>query len=170
MVLDMDWHYTEPGKGGWTGWTWNRDLFPDPAGFLKYLNQNGLKVTLNLHPADGIASYEEAYPALAKDMGMDPQGKETVKWVNSDKKFMTNMFKDVLEPMEKEGVSFWWLDWQQDLFDSKLKGLSNTWWINYAFFSRMANNRDTRPPVCRRQWPGSGKATANCPKCSNARD
>ena len=155
MVLDMDWHYTEPGKGGWTGWTWNRDLFPDPAGFLKYLNQNGLKVTLNLHPADGIASYEEAYPALAKDMGMDPQGKETVKWVNSDKKFMANMFKDVLEPMEKEGVSFWWLDWQQDLFDSKLKGLSNTWWINYAFFSRMANNRDTRQLIYHR-WGGLG--------------
>ena len=22
LVVDMDWHYTEPGKGGWTGYTW----------------------------------------------------------------------------------------------------------------------------------------------------
>ena len=53
LVVDMDWHYTEKGKGGWTGWTWNRDLFPNPQGFLKYLKQNDLKITLNLHPADG---------------------------------------------------------------------------------------------------------------------
>ena len=24
LVVDMDWHYTEQGKGGWTGLTWNR--------------------------------------------------------------------------------------------------------------------------------------------------
>lgn len=33
LVVDMDWHYTEQGKGGWTGWTWNRDLFPNPKEF-----------------------------------------------------------------------------------------------------------------------------------------
>lgn len=61
LVVDMDWHYTEQGKGGWTGWTWNRDLFPNPKGFLGYLKQNDVKITLNLHPADGVASYEEKY-------------------------------------------------------------------------------------------------------------
>ena len=36
-VLDMDWHLVDidPKHGsGWTGYTWNRELFPDPAGFL----------------------------------------------------------------------------------------------------------------------------------------
>ena len=155
LVVDMDWHYTEPGKGGWTGWTWNRDLFPSPAGFLGYLEDQGLKVTLNLHPADGVASYDEQYPALAKDMGIDPASKQTVPWVNSDKRFMTNIFKDVLTPMEKDGVDFWWLDWQQDLFDSKMKNLNNTWWINYAFFSQMERTRDVRPLIYHR-WGGLG--------------
>ena len=148
LVVDMDWHYTESGKGGWTGWTWNRDLFPDPAGFLKYLKDNDLKITLNLHPADGVAAYEEQYPALARDMGIDP-------WVNSDKRFMTNIFKDVLTPMEKEGVDFWWVDWQQDIFDSKMKNLNNTWWINYTFFSQMERTRDVRPLIYHR-WGGLG--------------
>ena len=155
LVVDMDWHYTEPGKGGWTGWTWNRDLFPNPAGFLGYLKDNGLKITLNLHPADGVASYDEQYPLLAKDMGIDPASKQTVPWVNSSKRFMTNIFKDVLTPMEKDGVDFWWLDWQQDLFDSKMKNLNNTWWINYAFFSQMERTRDTRPLIYHR-WGGLG--------------
>ena len=26
LVVDMDWHYTDEGRGGWTGWTWNRSL------------------------------------------------------------------------------------------------------------------------------------------------
>lgn len=133
LVVDMDWHYTEQGKGGWTGWTWNRDLFPNPKGFLGYLKQNDVKITLNLHPADGVASYEEKYPELAKDMGVDPQSKQTIPWINSDKKFIKNMFKNVLTPMEKDGVDFWWLDWQQGIYDPKMKNLSNTWWINYAF-------------------------------------
>lgn len=34
LVVDMDWHYTEPGKGGWTGWTWNRGLFRSQKSFF----------------------------------------------------------------------------------------------------------------------------------------
>lgn len=155
LVVDMDWHYTEKGKGGWTGWTWNRDLFPNPQGFLKYLKQNDVKITLNLHPADGVAAYEEKYPEMAKDVGVDPATKQTIPWVNSDKKFMKNMFKNILAPMEKDGVDFWWLDWQQGMFDSKMKNLSNTWWINYAFFSDMEQRRETRPMLYHR-WGGLG--------------
>lgn len=155
LVVDMDWHYTEKGKGGWTGWTWNRDLFPNPQGFLKYLKQNDLKITLNLHPADGVAAYEENYTEMAKDMGVDPETKKTIPWVNSDKKFIRSMFKNILGPMEKDGVDFWWLDWQQGMFDPKMKNLSNTWWINYAFFSDMEKRWETRPMLYHR-WGGLG--------------
>jgi len=155
LVVDMDWHYTEKGKGGWTGWTWNRDLFPNPQGFLKYLKQNNLKVTLNLHPADGVAAYEDKYPEMARDMGVNPATKQTIPWVNSDKKFIRNMFKNILSPMEKDGVDFWWLDWQQGMFDSKIPCLSNTWWINYVFFSDMERRRETRPMLYHR-WGGLG--------------
>ena len=33
-VIDMDWHVTDvdPKYGsGWTGYTWNKELFPDPS-------------------------------------------------------------------------------------------------------------------------------------------
>ncbi len=155
LVVDMDWHYTEAGKGGWTGWTWNRRLFPDPAQFLGYLKERGLKVTLNLHPADGVAAYEEKYPDMAAWMKVDPSSRETIPWTVSDKHFMNGMFDLILEPMEKQGVDFWWLDWQQWLTDRKVEGLSNTWWINYVFFSHMEQNRDTRPLLYHR-WGGLG--------------
>ncbi len=155
LVVDMDWHYTEAGKGGWTGYTWNRRLFPDPDGFLKYLKQNKLQITLNLHPADGIANYEENFPAMAKWMGVNPDSTKLIPYEGSNKQFMSGWFNTILRPMEKKGVDFWWLDWQQKLNDGKFKDLSNTWWINYVVFSDMERNRDTRPMLYHR-WGGLG--------------
>lgn len=75
-VLDMDWHLVDiPAKygSGWTGYTWNKELFPDPKSFLDWLHARHLKVTLNLHPADGVRAYEEMYPEMAVKMGIDPE-------------------------------------------------------------------------------------------------
>lgn len=155
LVIDMDWHYTDEAHGGWTGWTWNRRLFPEPERFLNYLRDKDMRVTLNLHPASGVKKFESAYPQIAKDMGVDPVTEVDIPWVSSDKKFMRSMFDNILKPMEDDGVTFWWLDWQQDPYDSKIDSLSNTWWINYAFFSRMQNEREGRPMLYHR-WGGLG--------------
>lgn len=155
LVADMDWHYVEPGKGGWTGYTWNRRLFPNPTGFMSYLKENDLQITLNLHPAGGIEPYEENYPALAKWMGLPTDAKQRIDYAGSSKRFMSGWLQTVLRPMEHNGVDFWWLDWQQSTFDDKMKSLNNTWWINYVFFSDMERNRSTRPLLYHR-WGGLG--------------
>lgn len=155
LVVDMDWHYVNPGRGGWTGYTWNRSLFPDPAKFLHDVKSKGLQVTLNLHPAGGIEPYEEKYPEMAKWMGMNPDEKKRIDYCGSDKRFMSGWLNTILHPMEKEGVDFWWLDWQQDMFDARIKNLNNTWWLNYVFFSDMERSRDTRPLLYHR-WGGLG--------------
>lgn len=155
LVVDMDWHYTEPGKGGWTGWTWNKRLFPDYVRFMEDMKKDGLKLTLNLHPADGISHYEKGYEGVAIDMGIDPESKVTVPWDHSDKKFALSFFENVLTPMELEGVDFWWLDWQQGMYDKRLKGLSNTWWINYVFYTQMERFTAQRPLLYHR-WGGLG--------------
>ena len=155
LVVDMDWHYTDPGRGGWTGWTWNRSIFPDPEKFMKHMKDKGLKITLNLHPADGFDRYEWCYPALAESLGKDPHGKRRIDWVNSDKEFMSNMFEQVMHPMQEQGVDFWWLDWQQHVYDVKMEKLHNTWWINYCYFSDMQRHGDKRPLLYHR-WGGLG--------------
>ena len=75
-VIDMDWHRVadvEPLYGsGWTGYSWNRSLFPDPPEFLAELHRRGLRVTLNVHPADGVRAFEDAYPAMCEALGVDP--------------------------------------------------------------------------------------------------
>ena len=155
LVVDMDWHYTDEGRGGWTGWTWNKSIFPNPGKFMDYLKDEGLKVTLNLHPADGFDHWEECYPALAKSLGKDPASKDRIEWINSDKQFMSNMFEQVMHAMQKEGADFWWPDWQQHAYDTKLEKLHNTWWINYCYFSDMQRYGDKRPLLYHR-WGGLG--------------
>jgi alpha-glucosidase (family GH31 glycosyl hydrolase) len=155
LVVDMDWHYTEPGKGAWTGYTWNRRLFPDPDAFLKYLKSNNVQITLNIHPAGGVASYETHFPEMAKWMGVDTATTKVIPWEASNKRFMEGWLNTQLRPMEKAGVDFWWFDWQQWPNDKKMKNLSNTWWINYAAFTDMQRNRDTRPMLYHR-WGGLG--------------
>ena len=155
LVIDMEWHYTDGDRGGWTGWSWNRTLFPDPAKFLGWLDTEGIRSTFNLHPADGVKCGEDRYADVARDMGIDPASKQTVPWMSSDKKFIRSMFRNVLSPMERDGVDFWWLDWQQHPTDPKVEGLSNTWWLNYVFFSQMEKNRDVRPMLYHR-WGGLG--------------
>ena len=48
-VVDMDWHMVDVGEDidGWTGYTWNRELFPDSGAFIDQLHADGLKTCLN---------------------------------------------------------------------------------------------------------------------------
>ena len=80
-VIDMDWHLVEIDKkygSGWTGYTWNKELFPDYKRFLKNLHDRGMSVTLNVHPADGVRAYEDCYLRIAEHMGVDVANEEKV--------------------------------------------------------------------------------------------
>jgi len=61
----------------------------------------------------------------------------------------------VMHPMQEEGVDFWWLDWQQHVYDTELTKLHNTWWINYCYFTDMERHGDKRPLLYHR-WGGLG--------------
>lgn len=115
-VIDMDWHVTEvdPKYGsGWTGHTWNKELFPDYKRFLKHVHESGLAVTLNLHPADGVRAFEDMYKEVASSMGVDPETEATVEFDFEDPAFRDAYFDKIMHPYEEDGVDFWWIDWQQ---------------------------------------------------------
>ncbi len=167
LIVDMDWHDTfglrskdtpkdEYGQRiGWTGYTWQKQLFPNPANFLKWTENEDLKVALNLHPASGIQPYEECYQRFAKEYGWRDTTK-SIPFKMDEKKWADTYFKTILEPMEKEGVDFWWLDWQQWRESKFLPGLSNTFWLNHTFFKH-AKNRDVKErPFIYHRWGGLG--------------
>ena len=133
-VLDMNWHITDiPSRygSGWTGYTWNPDMFPDPAAMLKWLHERNLKVTLNDHPADGIRACEDLYPAMAAEMGIDPATEEPVMFDVSSTSFLEAYEKVVLDSFEQTGVDFWWIDWQQ-IGGSSVEGMDPLFILNHT--------------------------------------
>lgn len=135
-VIDMDWHLVDidPKYGsGWTGYTWNKELFPDPKEFMTWLHDHGLKVTLNVHPAGGVQAHEEKYKEMAEAMGRDWEKEEPVNFDVTDQKFLKAYFEYLHHPNEEEGVDFWWLDWQQGGL-SKIPGLDPLWMLNHYHY------------------------------------
>lgn len=131
-VVDMDWHVVkipeeyktgkEPGfEDGWTGYSWNKELFPDYKGFLKFLKDHNLRTSLNLHPAQGVGCHEDMYEEMARACGIDPATKERVRLDILSPEFMENYFDILHHPYEEDGVDFWWMDWQQG---------QSYWWIH----------------------------------------
>lgn len=178
MVLDMDWHdtWTLGHKGtpnpkdefgqwvGWTGYTWKKELFPNPANHLRDLHNLGLKTTLNLHPASGIQPYEEPYERFTADYasrgGSFEKGR-AVPFHIDEEIWADAYFNSVIRPLERQGVDFWWLDWQQWRLSKYTPELSNTFWLNYTFFNdiRRQSVHDgiyARRPMIYHRWGGIG--------------
>ena len=175
------------GEGlGWTGYTWNRDLIGDPEGFLGEVHSMKLKTSLNLHPAVGIIPREKVYPEFVKDYlsrTTDYDGPEgyvykggediwngpakpgyhaSVPYRMDQRAWADAYFNSVIHPLERQGVDFWWLDWQQYKQSRYVPGLSNTFWINHIFFNdKVRMNRDKAPedaprPMIYHRWGGLG--------------
>lgn len=156
-VLDMDWHLTDIDSkygSGWTGYTWNRNFFPEPERFLQELHRRGIRVTLNVHPADGIRAHEEMYPEMAKAMGVDAKKELPVVFDIADEKFIEHYFDIVHHPLEDMGVDFWWIDWQQGSVSTK-EGLDPLWMLNHYHFLDIGRDRKRPMTFSRYAGPGS---------------
>ncbi len=165
-TIDMDWHWVDVkerfGKSGgkvsllpnttdfilqgdgWTGYSWNTELFPDYKGFLKWLKEKNFRITVNLHPAQGIRFFEDMYPQVAEAMGVDPATKKRIEFDITDPKYIDAYFNLVHKPYEDDGVDFWWIDWQQGK-NTKLKNLDPLWALNH--YHTLANARGDKRPL-----------------------
>ena len=166
-TVDMDWHwvkekdingrfgvkYSGCGTYGWTGYSWNTELFPDYKAFLKQLKADNLHITLNLHPADGVHAYEDMYENMAKAVGTDPKTKEKIEFRCGSDAFWNAYFDVLHKPYEKDGVDFWWIDWQQGK-KSDVKNLDPLNALNHYHYLDNAENGDI--PLILSRYGGIG--------------
>lgn len=159
-TVDMDWHWVHDidkkfgvKYGGWTGYSWNTELFPNYKEFLNKLKEENLHITLNLHPADGIHSYEDMYSDMAKAVGVNPDTQKKIAFKCGDDKFWNAYFDILHKPYEKDGVDFWWIDWQQGK-KSDVKGLDPLNALNHYHY--LDNAEDGRMPMILSRYAGFG--------------
>lgn len=163
-TIDMDWHLVKNvpkgaktkhrfwGKG-WTGYTFDRELFPDYKQFFKDLKSRNLAITMNLHPHDGIRFFEDQYEEMAKANGIDPATKAGVEFDFTDRTYVDSYFDLVMHPYEEDGVDFWWIDWQQGRQSGK-KGLDPLWLLNH--YHTMDAGRNGRTAMILSRYSGTG--------------
>lgn len=164
LVMDMGWHRQDfnaglghAGKYGWTGYSWNRKLLPNAEKLVADLKKDNIFITLNDHPADGIRFSEDSYPDFMKAMGADTIGQKNLFFDAGDRKYMANFFKFAHEPLEKQGIDFWWLDWQQDYVLPHVPGFRNVkhlTWLNYLYYDHSLQNNKRGLGFSR--WAGWG--------------
>ncbi len=178
-TVDMDWHYTAEVDGefgitaqgkkeakyvgkpavnlGWTGYTWNKKLFPEPRRFLQKLHKQGLKVALNLHPSDGVRFWEEGYAEMAKWVGRYASTQEVIPFDFTSPPFIDAYFEVLHRPREREGVDFWWIDWQQPPIPwqgDRERVYDPLWALNHYHY--LDNARQTETPLVLSRYAGVG--------------
>lgn len=155
-VIDLYWHLVdelpEPASG-WGGYNWNKKLYPEPKEFLKSLHDRGLVVTLNDHMSDGFRWWDDKYKEACKFLGRDPAKKEQIHFDSVDRKFMDAYFDIVHRDLEKQGVDFWWVDWQQGEH-SRIWEIDPLWILNH--FHSLDSSRDHRRPLVLSRFAGPG--------------
>ena len=195
LVMDMDWHYQdwghvegEPyalyGYGhagqnlGWTGYTWNKRLIPDPDAFLSELKKRRIAVTLNDHPADGIRDHEEMYPEFIErlhacgysesvpaveeklsDREKENEGRcvENYRFNAGSREYMDAFFESAHSKIEGQGADFWWLDWQQNYLYPQvngINGLTHLEWLNHLYYEHSKKGGKRGQSFSR--WAGLG--------------
>jgi hypothetical protein len=135
-----------PGRPySWNGWDWNRELYPDPEGFLRWAREQGIEVGLNVHPS--ISSNDPRFPEAQRRAGGGLQPSDSCRVVQADPTGSCMVFDWtdpkqleaywwLHEPFERQGADFWWLDWCCDGSRADAPGLTPDTWINKQHHDR----------------------------------
>ena len=137
MVFDHDWHYRTVGayKDLKAGFTFNKELFPEPDKMIEEFHKRGIRVGLCVNPTNGIYPHEEYYKNIAEALGL--QESKIILFDPLNPKLLDIMFKMLLHPLEAKGVDFFWNDSTGD------NNITKLWALNHYMFldSGRANNK-----------------------------
>jgi alpha-glucosidase (family GH31 glycosyl hydrolase) len=137
LSVDTDWK--SPNQ--WDGWEWNPALFPDPQAFLNWAKSQGIHVTLNIHSsvstsdpqyakaqaiAGGTLAASSCFsgPCAVWDWSQIPQAESNFA---------------LQQPIQDQGVAFWWLDWCCDQSNVSMPGVTPDGWINHLYAQDLVN-------------------------------
>jgi alpha-glucosidase (family GH31 glycosyl hydrolase) len=149
-VFDMNWHE----KPHWTGWTWDDAQYPNHAQLLDYIHDKGLAIGANLHDAEGVMPFEKRFAEMAAANGFS--GNQTVPFRISQQRYADTLSSIMLEPLAREGIDFWWTDYQQGetLGVPDITGSNPTMLLNHYRFYNYSGS--AKRGLIHSRWGGLG--------------
>jgi len=141
MLLDKDWHLRtfKEKEHLKTGFTWNKELFPEPKSLVDKLHESNIRLGLNINPTEGIYDIEEQYENMKKYIEVDENG--VMPFNVFDHKFIDVYLKYLIHPLDNVGVDFYWYDHAEE------KDLDKVWILKHYHFYDMKRNFDRRPMI-----------------------
>ncbi len=137
LSLDTDWK----APNDWNGWEWNRSLFPSPSSFLRWARSHGIEVTLNVHSSidDNDPKLPEAERIAGHTLASSSCTNGNCKvWDWSSIPQAESNF-NLQQSFQRQGVSFWWLDWCCDDSVVSSPGVTPDAWIGHLYAQDMVN-------------------------------
>jgi hypothetical protein len=138
LSVDTDWK--SPNQ--WDGWEWNPALFPDPSAFLSWARSHGIHVTLNMHSSISTSDpeYAQAQSIAGGDLASSScNSGPCAVWDWSQIPQAESNFA-LQQPIQKDGVAFWWLDWCCDGSNVSMPGVTPDSWINHLYAQQLIDS------------------------------
>ena len=142
LLLSEFWHIKDANDYNLyrTGFSFNRELFPNPEEFVKYMHDREVRVGVNIDPSEGVRKEEDRYLNIAQELNIADG--VTIPYNVFDKNFMALYVKHLIDPLLDLGVDVYWLDYKKDL-----EAIQTLQYYYNKDFDRM---KDTRPLVLTR--------------------
>lgn len=137
LCIDTDWK--QPSS--WNGWNWSTQYFPAPVTFLTWAHQQGLKISLNIHPT--IQGDDPKFAAANSIPGGLPSCGTNVYYWDWGVKAQAQSYFNLNAAFNDQGVDIWWLDWCCDGRNVAMAGLPGDAWVNNQYL-QYHNGRGTR--------------------------
>ena len=114
LLLSEFWHKKDQNNYNLhrTGFSFNDKLFKEPEKFTKYMHDRGIRVGVHLDPIEGITNYEDNYPIMAHELGIEKGA--TIPLNVYDKKFIKSYFNNFINPLYNSGIDFFWIDYAKN--------------------------------------------------------
>ncbi len=142
LLLSEFWHIKDSSNYNLyrSGFSFNRELFPNPAEFIKYMHDRGIRIGLNFDPEEGVRKEEDRYVNFATELNVGDG--VTIPFNAMDKNFMILYIHHLIDPMLELGVDVYWLDYKKDMLGIQA--------LDYYYNTNFKKVRNNRPLVLSR--------------------
>lgn len=115
LLLGEFWHIKDANNYNLykSGYSFNRELFPNPEEFVKYMHERGIKIGLNIDPIEGVRKEEDRYINFAQVLNVGDG--VTIPFNVFDKNFIYLYLRHLITPLIDIGIDICWLDYKKDL-------------------------------------------------------
>ncbi|MCM1370777.1 MAG: DUF5110 domain-containing protein [Clostridium sp.] len=105
VMLGSGWHINNKQN---SGFTFNKEKFPEPKSIINYLHNMGIRLGLSVNPIDGFYPTEDNYEELKKYL-QEEKGK--IPFNALDSRCIDVYLKLIIHKLDNYGVDFYWIDY-----------------------------------------------------------